>query len=122
LWEAAKAGDWKAYDRLLAEEFVGHSALHGRNDKAATVESVKKRRYSGWSIRDVETKEVSKDVVILSYIYSCTVTSVVDGTVEVYRDRRTSLVWEQRDGAWVLVFCQEAVRGRGPLRPLANAT
>jgi RNA polymerase sigma factor (sigma-70 family) len=115
LWEAAKTGDWKAYDRLLAEDFVGHSALYGRSDKAATVESVKKRRYSDWSIRDVETKEIGKDVVILSYIYSCTVTSVVDGTVEMYRDHRTSLVWKQRDGAWVLVFCQETADTKPPL-------
>jgi hypothetical protein len=107
LWDAAKTGDWKVYDRLVAEDWVGYSALYGRSDKAATVENVKKRRYSDLTIRDVEMKEISKDVVILSYIYSCTVTSVVGGAVENYRDRQTSQVWTRRDGAWVLVFCQE---------------
>jgi RNA polymerase sigma factor (sigma-70 family) len=107
LWDAAKSGDWTAYDRLLAKDFVGHSAVSGRSDKQGTVENVKNRRYSEWTIRDVETREISKDVAILTYVYSCKVNSVADGTVEKYQDRRTSLVWTKRDGAWVLVFCQE---------------
>ena len=60
-------------------------------------------------------KEITKDVVILSYIYSCTVTSVADGTVEKYGDRLTSFVWKQQDGAWVLVFCQETADTKPPL-------
>jgi RNA polymerase sigma factor (sigma-70 family) len=118
LWDAAKTGDPKVYDRLLANDFIGHSALYGRSDKTATVRSVKNRRYSDWTIRDVETKEISKDVAILTYVYSCKVTSVADGSVQTYKDHRTSLVWARRvvDGdpfdlypvqRWVLVFCQE---------------
>jgi RNA polymerase sigma factor (sigma-70 family) len=107
LWDAAKSGDWKVYDRLLARDFIGHSAASGRSDKQGSVENVKNRRYSEWTIRDVETKEISKDVAILTYVYSCKVNPVADGTVEKYQNRRTSLVWTKRDGAWVLVFCQE---------------
>jgi hypothetical protein len=107
LWDAARTGDWKVYDRLLANDFIGRSTLSGRSDKTATVESVKNRRYSEWMIHNVETKEISKDVAILAYVYRCKVTSVVDRTVQTYQDRHTSLVWAQRDGAWVLVFCQE---------------
>ena len=107
LWDAAKSGDWKVYDRLLAKDFVGHSAVSGRSDKQGTVENVKHRRYTEETIRDVEAREISKDVAILTYVYSCKVSPAAGGTVERYQDRRTSLVWAKRDGAWVLVFCQE---------------
>ncbi|HLW66795.1 MAG TPA: sigma-70 family RNA polymerase sigma factor [Gemmataceae bacterium] len=108
LWDAAGSGDWKVYDRLLANDYAGYSPVSGRSDKRGTVEDVKIRRFSEGTIRDVETKEISKDVAILMYVYSCKVTSVAFGTVEKYQDRRTSQVWARRDGAWVLVFCQDS--------------
>jgi RNA polymerase sigma factor (sigma-70 family) len=107
MWDAAKTGDWKVYDRLMAKDYVGHSAVSGRHSKSATVESVKNRRCSVLSIRDVEVTEVSRDVAILTYVYSCKVTSKADGVARTYIDRKTSLVWANRDGTWVLVFCQE---------------
>ena len=107
LWDAAGAGDWKVYDRLLANDFVGRSTVSGESDKRATLENVKNQRYADWTIRNAEAQEISKDVAILRYVYSCQVISQIDGSARKYRDRHTTLVWARRDGAWLLVFCQE---------------
>jgi hypothetical protein len=117
LWDAAKTGDWKVYDRLLAKDYIGHSALYGRHDKTATVESLKDWRYSLLSVRDVETRKISKEVAILTYVYSAKVTSVLDGMARTYTDHQTTLVWAYRDGAWVLVFCQETADPKSPPTP-----
>jgi RNA polymerase sigma factor (sigma-70 family) len=112
LWEAAGKGDWKVYQTLLAHDYFGFSP-EGRYDKSSTVEAVKRRRYSDWTIRDVDFSRVSRDVAILAYVYDC---NVKEGeTTQHYRDHRASFTWAQRDGVWVLVFSQDTIppdRGR----------
>jgi RNA polymerase sigma factor (sigma-70 family) len=112
MWDAAKTGDWKVYDRLIATDFVGHSSHSGRSDKAANVNGVKHQRYTDATIRDVEVQEIGKDVAVLTYVFSCQMLSLSDGAVEVYRNHHVSCIWARRDGAWVLVYCQDIGESR----------
>jgi RNA polymerase sigma factor (sigma-70 family) len=112
LWDAAGTGDWKAYDPLIAADFVGHSSRSGRSDKAASVNGVKHRRYTDATIRDAEVQAIGKDVAVLTYVYSCQVLSLPDGTVEVYHNHYGCYVWARREGAWVLVSCQDIGESR----------
>jgi hypothetical protein len=124
MWEACAKGDWKVHQTLLAEDYLGFSGLYGRCDKRADVEGVKRRRYSDWTIRDIDFSRVSKDVAILTYVYDC---EVREGTTtEHYRNHRVSFTWAKRDGLWVVVFAHDSVlpaqevpgrAGRGEPKP-----
>lgn len=112
LWEASAKGDWKVYETLLAKDYFGFSP-DGRFDKRANVEGVKRRHYSDWTIRDVEFKQVSNDVAILTYLYGCDVKE--REVTQHYRNHRASFTWAQRNGVWVLVFSQVTIQPRGEL-------
>ena len=106
---ACSEGDWETQRKLLADDFIGVSARAVRSDKAAIVEGAKNIRCVDWKTRDVEVRRISKDVAIITYIYGCKELSPSGEHIRTLRDHRASLVWVQRNGGWVIVFCQETV-------------
>jgi RNA polymerase sigma factor (sigma-70 family) len=108
MWKASAEGHWEVYDRLLADDYRGFSQAYGRDDKAAVIACVKRERYAGGTIRDVEVCRVSKDVAILTYVYDCQVLSKGGQLLRTYRDHRASFTWAHRKSGWVLVFAQDS--------------
>ena len=80
-----------------------------RSDKAVVVEGAKHIRCVDVKTRDVEVRRISNDVAILTYIYSCKELSPSGKHIRTLRDHLASLVWVQRNGGWVIAFCQETV-------------
>ena len=107
--QAMTKGDWETQQNFLADDFIGVSARAARSDKAAIIEGAKRLRCVDWKTRDVEVRRVSKDVAVLTYIYGCEELSPEGAHIQTLRDHRASLVWAQRNGGWVIVFCQETV-------------
>jgi len=110
LWEAAGKGDWRVFEKLLDDDFVGldaNSSGFERSHKATNVAAVKRRRYFDVHIRDEVANRIGKGIVILTYIYSCKVEEA--GHLQTYRDHQTTRMWTQRDGSWSLSLSQEFI-------------
>jgi hypothetical protein len=107
-WQAAEKGEWREEEKLLADDLVTVSG-YGRHDKAANVEAVKHTRVTGWAMRDVEVRRVSKDAAIVTYVYDCKVLSAGGVLLQTRRNHRASDVWAMRRGGWVIIFCQETI-------------
>jgi hypothetical protein len=108
IWDAVATGDPAAVQKLYAADFVSYSQ-YGRFNKQQSVASVPRYRCKDIQIRKVELHRVSKDVAILTYVYSTNVYTA-SGTLDgVRRDHRISNCWAQRDGGWVLVSMQDIV-------------
>jgi RNA polymerase sigma factor (sigma-70 family) len=105
MWDASTKGDEKAMAKLMAENYVSIWAIDGRTDRAASLESVKRTKYSDRAMRDVEVVQAGKDSAVLTYICSYKV-SIDNEEARQLQDRRVSTVWAKRDGRWEVVFTQ----------------
>lgn len=112
IWDAVATGDPTAVQKLYADDFVSYSK-YGRFNKKQSVASVPNYRCKDIQIRNVELHRVSKEVAILTYIYSTNVYTA-GGTLDgVRRDHRISNCRAQRDGGWVLVSMRDIVMQGG---------
>ena len=91
--------------KLMGENYVSIWAIDGRTDRAASLESVKRTKYSDRAMRDVEVVQAGKDSAVLTYICSYKV-SIDNEEARQLQDRRVSTVWAKRDGRWEVVFTQ----------------
>jgi ketosteroid isomerase-like protein len=108
LWDAVAKGEPAAVQKLYADDFVSFSQ-YGRFNKKQSVDSVPNYRCSEIQIRDVELHRVTKQVAILTYIYSTRVLTPSGKLDGVRRDHRISYCWTQRDGGWVVVSINDIV-------------
>jgi RNA polymerase sigma factor (sigma-70 family) len=106
LWEAASRGDWQQIQKFYAAEYLGVESVN-KSNKPANVEAVKTHRPADWKKRDVDLVRVGKDGAVLTYIYTCKVLSEGGTVLQTRQNHRATLVWAQRDGGWVLVFCHD---------------
>jgi RNA polymerase sigma factor (sigma-70 family) len=106
LWEAASRGDWQEIEKFYADDYLGVENV-SKSDKGANVGTVKTHRPADWKIRDVDVVRVNNDAAVLTYIYSCKVLSPEGRLLQTRRDHRVTLVWAQRHGGWVLVYCHD---------------
>jgi hypothetical protein len=111
LWEASARGDWRERQKFLADDMVSLSVL-GKYGKADSVEADKRYRCSDWTIRDAEVVRVSKDVAVLSYVYSCKILSSTGQLLGTRKDHHVMYVWANRRGGWVIVFCHDDHGGK----------
>jgi RNA polymerase sigma factor (sigma-70 family) len=105
LWDASTKGDTKVHEKLLAENYLSIWAIDDRSDRAASLETAKRYRFSDRTMRDVEILRVSKDAAVLTYVCSYKV-SVDNEEPRALPERRVSRVWGKRHGRWVVVFAQ----------------
>jgi hypothetical protein len=110
LWDASAAGDTKAADKLLDENYVSIWAVDNRSDKAETLGLMKRYRYSDRTMRDIEVRRAGKEAAVLTYVSSYKV-SVDNEEPRAVAERRISTVWGKRDGHWVVVFSQAVSAG-----------
>jgi hypothetical protein len=109
-WEAAGKGDWKVAEKLLADDFFGpylNSPGSGGEGKASVIAAVTRRRYSDGNMRYAHVRRISKDAVIVTYVYDCKVEE--SGQVWTYRNHQTTRVWTHKDGHWLLSFSQDFI-------------
>jgi RNA polymerase sigma factor (sigma-70 family) len=106
LWQAASRGDWRETQKFYAAEYLGVGSVY-TSDKAANADAVKTHRPAEWHKRNASVVRVSKDTAVLTYIYSCKVLSPDGRLLQSRQNHRVSLVWAQRNGGWVLVYCHD---------------
>src|SRR5262249_176859 len=70
IWEASTKGDTKALRKLMAENYLSIWALDDRTDKAQSLETAKRYRYSDRTMRDIEIRRVSQNAAVLTYVCS----------------------------------------------------
>ena len=110
LWEAAAKGEAAVYEKLLADDYFGfyvNSAGFGRNDKAANIAAVKRRRYYDGSVRNAEVRRITGDAAVLTYIYDCKVDE--GGRTWTYRNHQATQIWKLKDDRWLVSFAQDFV-------------
>jgi RNA polymerase sigma factor (sigma-70 family) len=104
--EAAGKGEWQEIQKFYAPEYLGVGTV-GKSNYAANVEAVKTHRPTDWKIRDIDVVRVSPDAAVLTYIYDCKVLSPDGRLLQTRQNHRTTLVWGQRSGGWVLVYAHD---------------
>src|SRR6202011_1665163 len=92
--------------KFYADDYLGVENV-SKSDKGANVGTVKTHRPADWKIRDVDVVRVSNDTAVLTYIYSCKVLSPDGRLLQTRRDHGVTLVWAQRQGGWLLVYCHD---------------
>jgi hypothetical protein len=104
LIEAIKTKDKPLMAELLAEEAISITS-RGRQSTREIVDSLEQVSFSDYKISDPKAFAVTRDVAILSYLFSWTGSSAGEAptTTTVY----ASSVWRMRDGKWRSVLYQE---------------
>lgn len=103
-WEVAKKKDWKAYDRLLSEDFVWvdeHGVIAGRSPVVRYISDFDLKDYA---MDDVKVTRFSKDVALLTY--KVTLRGTFRGQALPSTPSYVSSEYVRRGGRWVNVFTQ----------------
>jgi hypothetical protein len=103
-WEVAKKKDWKAYDRLLAEDFVWVDASGVIAGRTPVVRYLSDLDLKDYSLEDVQVTMLSKDVALLTY--KVTQQGAFRGQALPSAPSYVSSEWVRRGGRWVNVFTQ----------------
>ena len=103
-WEVAKKKDWKAYDRLLAEDFVWVDASGVIAGRSPLVRYISDLDLKDYSLEDVHITMFSKDVALLTY--KVTQRGAFRGQALPSTPSYVSSEWVRRGGRWVNVFTQ----------------
>jgi RNA polymerase sigma factor (sigma-70 family) len=114
-WDIIARGDGKELAKFLADDFVSISVL-GRFGKSDFVTACPRLRLADARFTDPLVIRVSKDAAILTYLYSCKILSAADGRlIETREDCRLTFAWANRNGGWVIVYCQHnhSLQARG---------
>ena len=99
VWDAIKKKDYDRFASLLADDQIEVFAW-GVNDKAGSVEGVKKADLSSAVLSDFRTAKISDDVAIVTYM-------IKGGGDIPPNGARASTVWGKRDGKWLAVYHQD---------------
>jgi RNA polymerase sigma factor (sigma-70 family) len=105
LWEAHAKSDPKPFEKYLAENY--RSVWHvnaGKLDKAATIEHVKRFKYTDKDIQEIEVVRLDKDGAVLTYV--ATYKASEGNEAPVTLRTRCTYVWTKRNNGWAIAFCQ----------------
>ncbi len=103
-WEVAKHKDWKAYDRLLSEDFVWIDASGVIAGRAPVVHYLADLDLQAYAMEDVKVTMFSKDVALLTY--KIMQKGAFRGQALPSTPSYVSSQWVRRGGRWVNVFTQ----------------
>ena len=104
-YDAIKAKNWDALAAMLADDFhlVGSD---GVQDKAGTVEVLKKYDLTEYTLSDVRFLKVDADLGVITY--TMTEKSTMDGKPSPGKPVRASSAWVNRGGKWLSAYHQES--------------
>ena len=101
--DALKAGDFKAFGNLIADEAVFVDAL-GPASKAEVLKHTEGFKLADYKIEDEKFLPISENTGVISYyITEKGVSRGKDFTAHVY----VSALWTKRETGWVCLFSQE---------------
>jgi hypothetical protein len=103
-WEVAKKKDWKAYDRLLSEDFVWVDASGVITGRSPLVRYISDLDLHDYALEDVHVTMFSNDVALRTY--KVTQKGAFRGQALPSTPSYVSSEWVRRGGRWVNVFTQ----------------
>jgi hypothetical protein len=101
VWDAIKKRDYDRFASFLADDQI-EVFPWGVNDKAASIEGIKKPDLSSATLSEFKTMKLDDDASIVTYL--------VKGSGDIPPGgERSSTAWAKRDGKWLAVYHQGTV-------------
>jgi hypothetical protein len=99
VWDALKKKDYDTFASFLAEDQIEVWEI-GVNNKAGSVEGVKKVDFSGAALSDFKTVKFDDDATLVTYL--------AKGPAPTFskNGERQTTIWVNRGGKWLAVFHQ----------------
>lgn len=104
VWEAAKRGDMRRFDTLVADD-ARMVFMSGVMTKQEYTDTARKRTITDYSLKDFQVFMPAEGMVIT--LYQATVSGTYEGKAFPTSTMRECSVWVYRSGKWVAVWNQE---------------